>query len=144
MFKVPPNKIIESKITWKKRKRIFNDLFIIYENSDELWDARCGCSRGHRDYEDKVPRHTHRGRKEKGYGSLEARRKASFLFRIQRGRGKSSWGEVAWFKLNKRVISKARKDKRIILSTADRLGTDKDNKDHLHKLKAAWFGSSTG
>ena len=34
-----------------------------------------GCSRDHRDYEDQVPRHTHLGRKEKGYGSLEARRK---------------------------------------------------------------------
>ena len=43
-----------------------------------------GCSRDHRDYEDQVPRHTHLGRKEKGYGSLEARRKESFLFRVQR------------------------------------------------------------
>ena len=142
----PPNKSIESKITWKKRKRIITDLFIIY---DQTWMScgmyGVGCSRDHRDYEDQVPRHTHLGRKEKGYGSLEARRKESFLFRVQReGRGTSSWEEVAWLKLNESIISKAKKDERIILSRADRLGTDKDNKDHLHKLKAAWFGSSTG
>ena len=147
MFKVPQTNQSSQKSP-ERRERESSLIYLLFMTKLG-WVVACmvvvGCSRDHRDYEDQVPRHNHLGRKEKGYGSLEARRKESFLFRVQREwRGTSSWEEVAWLKLNESIISKAKKDERIILSRADRLGTDKDNKDHLHKLKAAWFGSSTG
>lgn len=90
MFKVPQTKQSSQKSP-ERREREPSMIYLLFMKTRMSCGMHgVGCSRDHRDYEDKVPRHTHRGRKEKGYGSLEARMKASFLFRIQRGRGKSS------------------------------------------------------